>query len=498
MPSRVSGLFLLSLLSAALVSLFSDSALAGTTGKLSGRILDDKKQPLPGVTLLVVGTHLGALTDPDGRYSVVNVPAGTYQVKVQLLGYRPVTVTDVHVSPDKTTSLDLTMQESPVEMKEVVVSGKSPVVDVRQTGTIASISKDEIAHLPVQELQDVVNLQAGVVDGHFRGGRSDEVQFQVDGVSVNNSYDNKSTLRIDRSLLEEVQVISGTFDAEYGQAMSGVVNAVLKRGSEKVHWDAETFGGGFFYPGDGEQRGLHYKLRPTGVQNYQISASGPTGIPRTLFLGNFRRYVFDDYAYGLRLFRPTDKSDFANGILLPTGDRETVPLGFSREWSGVGKITNRSWNNIEIGYQAIFNVINARRAGWEFRFNPDGLSRQKTYSIVHGLDWTHTLSKKAFYNLSLRQNYFNYDDRAYDDLWDARYDSAGAPTGTDGFEHGAIIQGVSFTRFHQNTNALVFKGSFVNQVTNDQQMKAGFEFQLPRLEFGSPGYLVYASGPNGL
>src|SRR5262249_28950084 len=157
---RMSGLFLSPLALAALTLVFLEPALAGTTGKLSGRIVDKKKQSLPGVTLLVTGTHLGALTDLDGRYTVVNVPAGTYQLKVQLLGYRPVTVTDVHVSPDKTTTLDLEMEESPVEMKEVVVSGKSPVVDVRQTSTIASVSKDEIAHLPVQELQDVVNLQA--------------------------------------------------------------------------------------------------------------------------------------------------------------------------------------------------------------------------------------------------------------------------------------------------------------------------------------------------
>src|SRR6185436_10493124 len=127
-------------------------------------------------------------------------------------------------------------------------SAKRPVVDVNLTSSLASINREEIAKLPVQELQEVVNLQAGVVDGHFRGGRIGEVQYQVDGVSVNNAYDNKTTLRLDRSLLQEVQVISGTFDAEYGQAQSGVVNAILKRGSEDFRWNAEVFGGGFFFP----------------------------------------------------------------------------------------------------------------------------------------------------------------------------------------------------------------------------------------------------------
>src|SRR5919198_263717 len=107
---------------------------AGTTGKLAGVVRDAKKQPLPGANVILVGVPLGAASDADGRYSILNVPAGTYTVK------------------------------------------------------------------------------------------------------------------LDRSVLEEVQVISGTFDAEYGQAMSGVVNAVLKRGTQKFEWSGETFGGDYFYP----------------------------------------------------------------------------------------------------------------------------------------------------------------------------------------------------------------------------------------------------------
>ena len=95
-----------------------------------------------------------------------------------------------------------------------------------------------------------MNLQAGVVEGHFRGGRLGEVQYQVDGVAVNNAFDNKSAFTIDRSILQEVQVISGTFDAEYGQAMSGVVNAVLRTGGEKFQWDGEAFAGGYYYRSD--------------------------------------------------------------------------------------------------------------------------------------------------------------------------------------------------------------------------------------------------------
>ena len=116
---------------------------------------------------------------------------------------------------------------------------KNLLVEFNQTSTVSSINKDEIKNLPVQTLDEIVNLQAGVVDGHFRGGRLGEVQYQLDGVTVNNPFTN-SQFRIDRSIIEEVQVISGTFDAKYGQAMSGVVNTVLKTGGEKFSFPAKV------------------------------------------------------------------------------------------------------------------------------------------------------------------------------------------------------------------------------------------------------------------
>jgi len=469
------------LLAGVVFVLLGSPALAGTTGKLSGRVTDAKKAPLPGVTVLLVGQRLGAFTDTDGRYSILNIPAGTYDVKFQILGYRPVTVTGVQVNADNTTSANLSMEEAPVEMKEIVVSGKSPVVDVHQTSTIATVNKEQIAALPVQELSEIVNLQAGVVDGHFRGGRLGEVQYQVDGISMNNSYDNTASLKIDRSLLEEVQVISGTFDAEYGQAMSGVVNAILKRGSKSLHWDGEAFSGGFVYPGHAEERNLEYAFRPTGVRNFQLSLTGPTPQKQTLFLANLQRYYFDDFVYGNRVFNP-------DGTF---GDDTEVPLGQTRQWSGVAKISNSSIHNVEASYQAIFNTIDGQRTDYLFRFDPDGLSKQHTYSIVHGLDVTHTLSKKSFYNFGVRQNYFNYDDHVYEGLYDPRYDAAGPPHGNPALAtDNPYDAGVSLNRFHQNTNSLIFKGSFVTQITNDHQVKAGGEFQFPRLEFGNLGYLI--------
>jgi outer membrane receptor protein involved in Fe transport len=485
-------------------------AHAGTTGRITGRVIDQGKQPLAGANVAIPAARTGAVTENDGRYVILNVPAGTYDVRVSLIGYQTVLTQQVVVSADNTTVLDVTLPSTPVPMKEVVVSARRPVVDVNQTSQLATVSRQELNKLPVQELQEVVNLQAGVVDGHFRGGRTGEVQYQVDGVTVNNPYDNTSSLRLDRSLLEEVQVISGTFDAEYGQAMSGVVNAVLRSGTDTFRWDGESYAGGFYFGEGGSRisyfsvdgiksveghRIVPYDFRPADLQNYQLTVSGPTGLPQTNFLATGRFYRSEDWVHGTRRFVPTDTSDFEIKQFNGTGDGETVPLGFSRELSGVAKLTNHTFKNKGFGYQAIWNVIHGRRSNNAFRLNPDGLPEQHTFSIVHGLDFTHTIGKTSFYNVNVRQNYFKYRDMVYDDLNDPRYDRAGAPKGDPDYELGAYVQGVDFTRFTQKTNALVVKGTYESQLNREHHIKVGGEYQYTMLQFGNPGYLVYTNVP---
>ncbi|MBI5168688.1 MAG: TonB-dependent receptor [Candidatus Eisenbacteria bacterium] len=477
---------------ALLAAVWVGAAVAGTTGKITGKVTGARKEPLAGVTVRIAGMPLGGITDESGRFMIINVPSGKVEVKAGLIGYGPVSVQNVDVAADNTTRLDIEMKESVVGMAETIVSARRPVVEIHRTSNIATVNREQMQALPVQELQDIVNLQAGVVDGHFRGGRTGEVQYQVDGVSVNNAYNNSSTLKLDRSLLEEVQVISGTFDAEYGQAMSGVVNAVLKRGTEQFHWDAELFSGGPFYPGS-DRRLVDFRFRPASQQNYQVTAHGPTRLPKTTYLVSARHYLNDEWVWGERRFRPGDSSDVATLQFRPTGDGARVPLGETREWSGITKLTNRSFANLEFSWQAILNVTDARALKYAYRLNPDGASKQRTISLVQGMDFTHTLTTSRFYTLSARQNYFHYRDFAYESVWDPHYDDYGPVRGASEYENGAIVQGVDFTRFRQKTNGAVLKGSYVDQLSKERQLKVGAEFQAPHVSFGVPGYLRYGA-----
>ncbi|MGH7742292.1 MAG: TonB-dependent receptor [Candidatus Eiseniibacteriota bacterium] len=486
---------------AVLLLLDAAPAAAGTSGRLEGRVVDKQGQALPGANVSLVGVPLGAATDADGRYSILNIPAGTYGVRFGLIGYRPVLVEKLAVSADQNTQLNMTLDESPVQLNEVVVVAKPPVVDVTLTSNVAKVTRTEIAKLPVQELQDIVNLQAGVVDGHIRGGRAGEVQYQVDGTTVNNVYDNQSSLKLDRSLLEEVQVISGTFDAEYGQAMSGVVNAVLRRAAtDRTHWSAEIMQGAFAY--DASARALpgyhdpvsiaNYEFHPFGIQNYQLTVTGPTGVPRTSYLLSARRAYFDDYIYGQRIFNPTDRVDVdAQGYLHPSGDGEVVPLNPSRSWSTVARLTHQARPGLEFDYQAIGELEDSRPMTYVYRVEPDGLPQHHSKSLTQGLTLTHTLSKRTYYKVGVRQNYFHATDWVYENLYDPRYAAAGPPYSSPNDPLARVLQGVDFNRFEQYTNGAIGNGSLVMQRGQHEVYKFGGEMQFPHLEFGNPGYLVY-------
>ncbi len=462
---------------------------AQTSGKLAGKVLDEDGNPLIAANITLENTMMGAATDVDGYYSIINVRAGYYNVRVQYIGYQTKVIQKVKINPDQTTKLDVTLVPEVIKGEEVVVVAKKPIVEFSQTSSVSSVGKEEIENLPVQGLNEIVNLQAGVIDGHFRGGRIGEVQFQVDGVTVNNPYNNASSLELDRSVLQEVQVISGTFDAKYGQAMSGVVNAILKSGSDKFEVYAESYFGDY-YTSDTKRYPNNNDFNPISIQNYQVTISGPTYLPQTTFFISGRRFSNEGWLFGTRRFNPTDKSNLEAKEFNPTGDNKKVPMANWSEWSGQFKLTNTSIKGMQFNYQITFNSGKRKNYDHGFRLNPDGVKENKTLSFTHGLGFTHSINEQMFYKLNFRQNYFDYKDYKYESVYDQKYIDAGVPKGDANYEDGAIVQGVDLGRWIQKTNAFVYKGDFNYQATRRDLIEIGFEGQYNKMSFGSPGVLV--------
>jgi len=262
-----------------LLILLQQVIFAGTTGKIAGKVIDAKtKEPLIGASILLVGSSMGAAVDVDGNYFIINIPPGTYQIKASTIGYASVDIKNVGVSVDQTTKLDIEMGEQAVQVQTVEVTASKPLVQKDLTSTEASISGNNISMLPVEDVQSVINLQAGVVDGHFRGGRIGEVKYLIDGVSVNDVYSGEATMEASTNSIQELQVITGTFNAEYGQAMSGIVNQITKIPEDHYNGSFSAYSGDYI---TSRTNLFQYMgpLNPLRTYNLQGSFSGP--VPST-------------------------------------------------------------------------------------------------------------------------------------------------------------------------------------------------------------------------
>ncbi|UCE05601.1 MAG: TonB-dependent receptor [bacterium] len=223
----------------------SSNLCAATRGKISGTIIDAKiQEPLPGVNIIVVGTNMGTATDLSGDYFIANIHAGTYTLKISMMGYKIVTVKDVQVRVNRTTEVNLELEQVILKGEEVIVTAERPLVEKDNTSSTIILSKKEIVDQPTTEFTQVLTTlpSINVEDGElkFRGGTLDEVAFMVDGARARNPLDHSPYTNINLSSIQEVEVITGSFNAEYGEALSGVVNVITKEGSDNYQLFIDT------------------------------------------------------------------------------------------------------------------------------------------------------------------------------------------------------------------------------------------------------------------
>lgn len=230
------------LLDVFLILILSSALFSATTGKIAGIITDaESGDPLVGVNVVIEGILLGAATDADGYYTILNVPSGNYTVTASFIGYVDYKVTDVRVNIDQTTTINVKMQPTVVTGEAVTVVAERPVVQRDVSASTVNIESSQIAALPVQSVDDVVGLQAGIQGLSIRGSGSDELAFMVDGVTMRDERDNTPITGISLSAVQDIQIQSGGFNAEYGNIRSGVITVVTKEG------DPYRYGGTISY-----------------------------------------------------------------------------------------------------------------------------------------------------------------------------------------------------------------------------------------------------------
>ena len=387
---------------------FDQSLFSQTTGKISGKVIDgESKTLLLGANVILLPTQSGISTDDKGLFNLINVRPGNYSIKVMMIGYETVIIEDVIVSVNRTTSLDIKMNQTTLEGQEVVIYATKFSRKKDQTGTVKNISSEEIDILPVEDLGAVVNMQAGVVAGHFRGGRNNEVSYLIDGVPVNDIYGGVSSVsNLEVDAVEDLEVIMGTFNAEYGNAMSGVVNAVTKDGNNKFEASVNTGLSTYLTKNKRNGEKIYPGLDPFGINSntdFKFNFSGPLIKDKVFFFSNYRTQDINGHLNGIRRYNVWDLSNFYDQdsslwYSENTGDSTYVPMGTGDYNSLMGKV---SINLGKINLSIMQNRNNSTNQGYNhaYKYNPDGRSFSEGKTILTMFQLNHFLNEKMYYDI---------------------------------------------------------------------------------------------------
>jgi outer membrane receptor protein involved in Fe transport len=484
---------------------------AGTTGKIIGKVTDENTNVgLPGVNVVIVGTTLGAASNTKGEFIILNIPPGNYTLKVMMIGYATVLIENAQVYADRTTNQDVQLHEEAIIGEEVVIEAARPLVEKDRTTTAAYISAETIEQLPVQEVEDVIKLQAGIVADangglHFRGGRAREVGYLVDGVSVTDAFSESggSNVEIENSFIKEIQVITGTFDAEYGSAQSGVVNMITKDPGDEFHGEISLYSGNFYSRNNQRFIGLK-TFNPFGDKDIQMTLMGPIlGLGNKLgfyFSGRYndsqshlmgeRRFNSDD-ALTIEAYKHWYRDRFGaslidtRAILIPdsllTGDGENVPMKNNRKISLSAKLFYRPIPNLHFKYSIFWDDQISKGYEDEYRYAPDGILNYPKRAQHHIFSIMHAPKSNLFYNLRLSSQITKKSIYAFEDPFDPKYQSITEVDEITGFNIG----GTNNLRSFENTHTYLANTDITWQVDRFNEVKAGFEIKKYQFEYKS-------------
>lgn len=459
---------------------------AQQTGKISGTVTNKANgEPLIGANVILEGKAIGSASDLDGFYAILNVHPGDYTVISSMVGFRKVVVNNVKVVSGKTTTIDFVMEEETTELSgEVVITATRPVIRKDLTSSELTVSAEEIKKLPVENLNDVLRLKAGVVTDaaggiHIRGGRTSEVGYLIDGISVTDKFSGDRAAAVDVQSMQEVKVISGVFNAEYGQALSGIVDVITKRGSDKFEGSINISTGDYVSGNNNIFFNID-DVKPWAINDIKANISGPFSLFGKGFnyAVSFRRYENEGWLFGQRRFNTHDSSYQAGSgwVIDQTGDNKIVPLNSSTNYFAQGKLDFDIFQNLKISNLFLTDQSDYQVYNHDFKYNPDGLQEyhNKSYNNIFSL--TYVLSERAFlilkhsFGFSSRKNYVyeNYDDPRY-----ANPELLNKLT-----SYSFLTGGTQRDSDTRETFTNIIKGDFLTQLGRYNEFKTGFEIRI--------------------
>jgi outer membrane receptor protein involved in Fe transport len=492
--------------------LISTHTYAGVTGKIAGKVTDTQNgEELIGINVLIEGTTMGAATGINGTYIILNIEPGVYSLVFSGVGFQRKIVRDVRVSSDFTTRIDIQLASEAISLETIVVEAVNPMIRKDLTSSKTVIDEGQIQSLPVESLDEILTLQAGITKGaggeiHIRGGRSSEVAYNVNGVSTINPFDFSKTVTISTNAIQELSVVSGTFNAEYGNALSGVVNTVTKEGGS-------IYKGSFsYYIGDyvSQNQETFYDINQVNAFSNQVlegTIGGPIPVLEnivTFFLSG--RYNKDGgYLFGERehtiydsvWINPNDVNDIR---VSATGDNSVVAMNPSEAFAGTGKITVKPIPTLKINYDLVYSESNYKTYNHEIKYNPDANYQRFEWSMLNSLEVRHALSNSTFYSLQGAYNIYDFKRYLFP-LLDAGGNEITFKPGMDisglhadpryqpihklnkatpyTFVSGGTLNG----HYYQRSETTELKFDLTSQVTNQHEVKIGAKWKNDLMNF---------------
>ena len=505
----------------------TSSLFSGTTGKISGIVRDGESgEGLIGCNVIVDNTRFGASVGLDGSFYIIGIEPGEYSVTASMIGYQQVRLSEVQVRSDLTTSIEfdlLPMILQSDEVVEVVAQRAAVVKDLTATSSI--VSSKQIATMPVTDIGDIINLQAGMVEGHMRGGRSGEVAYWIDGIPVTDVYDGGQMFEVSKDLIQELQVISGAFNAEYGQAMSGIVNITTKTGYREWGGNLSIYSGDYLSTHDNLYMGIN-EYNPITIKNLDLSLHGPIIKDKLDMSFSLRDVYWQGWLNGQHLFNPWSvlvttpegatslgADTFIDSIVASltlevpdqgamnneefnllvdslfndryatihenhsnsVGNGDYVPMQWNHRQFYHGRL---NWNLspvLRLAFQGSYTNVTYQDYSRSYRLNPYGMLTRETQSYNYLAKLTHNLNAKSYYSVGLSsalKTYFHYNEKDY-----VVYTEVGASPHSYSFPIGGTDNG----RFNRESVTNLIKIDYVNQLTPQHQMKAGIEYRQHKL-----------------
>ncbi|MCF8355731.1 MAG: TonB-dependent receptor [Melioribacteraceae bacterium] len=378
------------------------------TGKIVGKVTDlETGEALIGANVLIEATSLGAATDENGDFIILNVSPGSYNIKARFIGYKEQLVQSVNVSVNLTTEVDFALPPEDYQTETIVVISERPLVDKNITNSTSVVKGEDIENLPVRGVNSVVSTQAGVVSGrgglNIRGSRNDAVAYYIDGVLVNNPVFGGAQSGAITNAIEEIQVQAGGYSAEYGGANGGIISTQTRSGSEQYKLTFEGITDNFSDVGKEFMGGYTY-----GYSELVLTAGGPV-IP------SYKKLRF--FVAGSNVFTRSNAAfyegyDFKN-IYEPGVSTDTFDVYYPK-----GYVVNNPNNTYQIQGNITWDLNpftirlngNFRRHDGRSGVGVNDLAAESSaqlnedHTMSGSLKLTHLLSNNSFYDLIV--NYF--------------------------------------------------------------------------------------------